>query len=230
MSARTEPLLGSDRDSGGARSTPNLQDTDWLFLADDLVKLVLEDIFSEVCENFSLDQKQADPSSTGGSSYFIDHGFGCDNVAAYEIVLANGTILNVTKSAYSDLFKALKGGSSNFGIVTSFTIRTFQLGGIWGGNIFYQAEPTLDQQLKAFNEFTANDDYDINAAVQMSISFSPSVGNVFVNQPFYALPQINPPALQPFTKIQPQLGNQTALDTLPTFAVTDAASSPDGFR
>lgn len=166
----------------------------------------------------------------GGSSYFIGHGFGCDNVAAYEIVLASGAILNVTASAHTDLFRALKGGSSNFGIVTSFTVRTFHLGGIWGGNVYFQAEPTLDQQLKAFNEFTGNDDYDINAALQMSISFSPSVGTVFVDQPFYALPQTNPPALQPFTNIQPQLSNATALNTLAPFAIADGALSPDGSR
>ena len=168
--------------------------------------------------------------SKGGSSYFIGHGFGCDNVDAYQIVLANGTILDVTASAHSDLFRALKGGSSNFGIVTSFQIRTFPLQGIWGGNIYFHAEPTLDQQLKAFNGFAGNDDYDINAAVQMSISFSPSVGSIFVDQPFYALPQVNPPALHPFTSIQPQLGNETALNTLAPFAIADAAASPDGSR
>ena len=177
-----------------------------------------------------IHRAQADHPSTGGSNYFIGHGFGCDNVAAYEIVLASGAILNVTASAHRDLFRALKGGSSNFGIITSFTIRTFHLGGIWGGNIYYQAEPTLDQQLKAFNDFAGDDDYDVNAALQMSISFSPSVGRIFVNQPFYALPQTNPPALQPFTKIQPQLSNTAALNTLGPFAIADGGLSPDGSR
>lgn len=167
---------------------------------------------------------------SGGSSYFIDHGFGCDNVIAYEIVLASGALLNVTAQAHGDLFRALKGGSSNFGIVTSFTLRTFELKGIWGGNIFYPADRTVDQQLKAFNHFSGNPDYDDNAAVQMSISFSPSVGVVFVNQPFYALPLVNPPALHPFTDIQPQLGNTTALNTLAAFAVAGGALSPGGSR
>ncbi|KAL8836815.1 MAG: hypothetical protein Q9170_002776 [Blastenia crenularia] len=149
----------------------------------------------------------------GGSSYFIGYGFGCDNVVSYEIVLASGLALNVTASSYADLFKALKGGSSNFGIVTSF-----------------EAEPTVDQQLKAYNEFAGDDNYNINAAVQMSISFSPKIGNVFVNQPFYARPQMNPPALRPFTNIEPQLGNQTALNMLAPFAVASGAASPDGSR
>ncbi|KAI4143492.1 MAG: hypothetical protein LQ341_002903, partial [Variospora aurantia] len=166
----------------------------------------------------------------GGSSYFIDHGFGCDNVVAYEVVLASGAVLNVTAEAHEDLFQGLKGGSSNFGIVTSFTLRTFELKGIWGGNIFYQAEPTVDQQLRAFHEFSGNNEYDVNAAVQMSISFSPGFGIVFVNQPFYALPQVNPAALHPFTNIQPQLGNQTALNNLAAFAIANGALSPDGAR
>lgn len=148
----------------------------------------------------------------------------------YGIVLASGEILTVTASSHSDLFKALRGGSSNFGVVTSFEIRTFQLGGIWGGNIYYQAEATVDQQLKAFSNFAGDDDYDISAAVQMSISFSPAVGLIFVDQPFYALPQVNPPALRPFTNIQPQLGNELALNTLASFANTSGAASPDGSR
>ena len=176
------------------------------------------------------DQVCADKMPLGGSSYFVGHGLGCDNVAAYEVVLSSGAVVNVTASSQSDLFKSLKGGSSNFGIVTSFQMHAFQLGAIWGGNIYYPAEPTVDKQLSAFVNFTGNPSYDINAAVQMSISFSPSVGNVFVNQPFYALPQVNPPALRPFTDIQPQLANQAALSTLPPFAITDGAASPDGSR
>lgn len=72
-------------------------------------------------------QAHADQMAVGGSGYFIGHGFGCDNVVAYETVLASGVILNVTASSHSDLFRALKGGSSNFGIVTSFEIRTVPL-------------------------------------------------------------------------------------------------------
>ena len=187
-------------------------------------------IFLEVGYDPIIVQAYADEEFAGGSSYFIDHGFGCDNVDAYEIVLASGDILNLGASDHSDLFKAVKGGSSNFGIVTSFKIRTFQLGGIWAGNIYYPAESTYDQQLKAFYNFAGNDDYDTNAAVQMSISFSPSVGKVFVNQPFYALAEVNPPVLHQFTDIQPQLGSQTALNTLAPFAVAGGAVSPDGSR
>ena len=144
--------------------------------------------------------------------------------------MASGAILKVTASDYSDLFRALKGGSSNFGIVTSFTIRTFNLGQVWGGNIYYQADSTYKQQLKAFYDFTGNEKYDTNAVLQMSIGFVPSLGKLFVDQPFYARPEANPPALRPFTSILPQLGNETTLTTLPSFAETSGALSPDGSR
>jgi hypothetical protein len=160
--------------------------------------------------------------------YFIPYGFGCDNVVAYKIVVASGAILNVDTFTNADLYRALKGGSSNFGIVVSFTLRTFRLGGVWGGNMIYSAASTADRQLKAFNEFVGDPLYDVEAAVQMSISFSPIVGVVFVNQLIYALPQVNPSALQRFTTIRPVLADQTSLTTLSAFANESAQSSPHG--
>jgi hypothetical protein len=57
----------------------------------------------------------------GGLSFFTPRkGFGCDSVVNYEVVLANGSIVNANASAHSDLWKALKGGSGNFGIVTRY--------------------------------------------------------------------------------------------------------------
>ncbi|KAJ8060841.1 hypothetical protein OCU04_009925 [Sclerotinia nivalis] len=64
--------------------------------------------------------------TTGGISFFsAREGLVCDNVVNYEIVLADGKIVNANQSDNHDLWKALKGGSNNFGIVTRFNIRTF---------------------------------------------------------------------------------------------------------
>lgn len=57
----------------------------------------------------------------GGNSYYSGRtGFGCDSVVNFEVVLANGTIINANQTANVDLWQVLKGGSSNFGIVTRF--------------------------------------------------------------------------------------------------------------
>lgn len=57
----------------------------------------------------------------GGISFFSGRtGFGCDSVVNFEVVLANGTIINASQAVNPDLWLALRGGSSNFGIVTRF--------------------------------------------------------------------------------------------------------------
>lgn len=43
-------------------------------------------------------------------------GFGCDRVVNYEVLLASGTVINANASVHSDLWRALKRGSSNFGV------------------------------------------------------------------------------------------------------------------
>ncbi|KAK5054026.1 hypothetical protein LTR84_001988 [Exophiala bonariae] len=61
----------------------------------------------------------------GGNSYYTGrNGFGCDQVVGYQVVLANGTIVEANAEENADLWKALKGGGFNFGIVTRFDIRT----------------------------------------------------------------------------------------------------------
>ncbi|KAI1163871.1 hypothetical protein F5B18DRAFT_671695 [Nemania serpens] len=77
----------------------------------------------------------------GGISYFTGrHGFGCDNVIAYEVVLADGRIITADAEKHADLFRALKGGCCNFGIVTNFRMRTFSCDKAWGGITFYSKE------------------------------------------------------------------------------------------
>jgi len=57
----------------------------------------------------------------GGNSYYSGRmGFGCDSVVNFEVVLGNGTIINANQTTNADLWRALKGGSNNFGIVTRF--------------------------------------------------------------------------------------------------------------
>ena len=47
-------------------------------------------------------------------------GLACDNVARFEVVSANGEILHASQSQNPDLFRGLRGGGGNFGIVTEF--------------------------------------------------------------------------------------------------------------
>jgi FAD/FMN-containing dehydrogenase len=66
------------------------------------------------------------------------HGLSCDNLIAAELVTANGEILAVGEHERSDLLWALRGGGSNFGVVTSFTYRLHPVGPqVLAGLLFY---------------------------------------------------------------------------------------------
>lgn len=79
----------------------------------------------------------------GGMGYFAgQRGWSVDDIIGWEVVLADGSIINVTASPedpYSDLAWALRGGSNYFGIVTRFDMRTFPVGSGYGGLVMYNA-------------------------------------------------------------------------------------------
>jgi FAD/FMN-containing dehydrogenase len=77
----------------------------------------------------------------GGNSYHTGTtGFGCDTVVNFEIVLSNGTILDANATSHADLYKALKGGGLNFGIVTRFDMQTMPAIDLAYGRSFMSAE------------------------------------------------------------------------------------------
>ncbi|KAJ7577360.1 hypothetical protein C8J56DRAFT_898997 [Mycena floridula] len=70
----------------------------------------------------------------GISNLSPQHGLGNDNIVNYEIVLADGSIVEANAtSSHSDLFWAMKAGSTNFGIITRYDLKTFPLNPMWGG-------------------------------------------------------------------------------------------------
>lgn len=62
----------------------------------------------------------------GGLSFFSPRfGLVCSNIVEYEVVLADGSVVTASSSENPCLWRALKGGSNNFGIVTAFRANTF---------------------------------------------------------------------------------------------------------
>ncbi|KAI6097199.1 FAD-binding domain-containing protein [Pisolithus sp. B1] len=113
----------------------------------------------------------------GGYSWLTNqYGLAVDNVESFELVLPNGTVIDVTESSHPDLFFGLRGGYNNFGIVTKFILKTHPQGEIWGGIIVYP-ETSVDQVTRATTKFSTNND-DPKAQIIMSITYSS--GNLFL--------------------------------------------------
>ncbi len=86
----------------------------------------------------------------GGLSFFSPKvGWVADNVLNFEVVLASGEVVNASSTNHSHLFRALKGGSSNFGIVTRVKIQTFEsTGRLWGGSVAYPCNDNTTEHAK----------------------------------------------------------------------------------
>lgn len=86
-------------------------------------------------------------------------GFGCDSVSNYEVVLANGSVVNANQSANADLWKALRGGGSNYGVVTRYDMDALK-----AHNISYSTQVVTmqysDALLDGLHDFTNLDQQD----------------------------------------------------------------------
>ncbi|KAL2787778.1 hypothetical protein BJX66DRAFT_327576 [Aspergillus keveii] len=92
----------------------------------------------------------------GGLSYFGNkYGLACDNVLNFEVVLSNGQAITANHTSYPDLFRALKGGGNNLGIVTKVELRAFEQGPLRGGLVGHSSAD-ISQQNRALVNLTSN--------------------------------------------------------------------------
>ncbi|KAK3359646.1 hypothetical protein B0T25DRAFT_420343, partial [Lasiosphaeria hispida] len=75
----------------------------------------------------------------GGISYLSGiHGWACDNVRNYEVVLSSGHIVDASPIVNKDLYWALRGGGgSNFGLVTRFDLAAYEQGPFWSRSLIF---------------------------------------------------------------------------------------------
>ncbi|KAK2592799.1 hypothetical protein QQS21_009503 [Conoideocrella luteorostrata] len=113
----------------------------------------------------------------GGISFHSGRcGFACDTVVAYEVVLADGTTITATSEQHKDLFRALKGGGNNFGIVTRFTMETYPAPDtVWGG-VSLKPIDTLHVASQALQDFTSNVSSDLDSTMIFVAAHQPEYG------------------------------------------------------
>ncbi|EJT69416.1 hypothetical protein GGTG_13035 [Gaeumannomyces tritici R3-111a-1] len=174
---------------------------------------------------------------TSGGMTFLSrrHGFACDSVLGYEIVLASGEVLgNVTQASHPDLWLALKGGINNFGIVTRFDVATYPSDSMWYDVVRYNySEGVLKAQAREFSRFMSpGASFDPDA--MMGIFLDYAGGNFFVRDTLWHTGGVaNPPVYKPFRDI-PNLGGSGKLlavaDVVDTFGADIPASTSRAFQ
>ena len=76
----------------------------------------------------------------GGVGWMVrKYGLTVDHLLSVDIVTADGRLLRASADEHPDLFWAVRGGGSNFGIITSLEFRLELAGTILGGGVFYPA-------------------------------------------------------------------------------------------
>ncbi|ROW09244.1 hypothetical protein VPNG_05899 [Cytospora leucostoma] len=147
-----------------------------------------------------------------GLSYLSDlYGLVCDNVAEFQVVLGNGSAIMANDQQHQDLFWALKGGSNNFGLVTSFKLFTYPIHQVWGGIKTYSLEQ-LPALFQATLEYQLNPDKDPYANFMLqAFPTNASVGAVM--NMVYLKPVESPAAFAPFYNISTR-DDTTMIQTL----------------
>jgi len=79
-------------------------------------------------------------------------GLAIDNLIGADVVTADGRLLTANASENADLFWGIRGGSGNFGVVTSIEYRLHEVGPIYGGAIFFPAAKAREI-LRLWREF-----------------------------------------------------------------------------
>lgn len=164
----------------------------------------------------------------GGNTFHTARvGFACDNVENFEVVLASGEVVNANRHTNTDLYKALKGGTINFGIVTKYELRIIPQDTLWGGMVMYD-NSTSPQQVRAINRFIDNIHNDPYASYIGMWQYSSKLDKNGITTPLeYTKPEAFPAAYNDFYQIK-NISSTMRFDNM--YNLTQELGQPDGFR
>jgi FAD/FMN-containing dehydrogenase len=115
-------------------------------------------------------------SSTGVAGFTLGSGSGWlerklglagDSLLSAEVVLADGKVLTASEDEHADLFWGLRGGSGNFGIVTTFEFALHPVGPIVLGGMLLYAGAQAPEALRVFRDFMADAPDELGAGAAL---------------------------------------------------------------
>ncbi|GAA1537888.1 FAD-binding oxidoreductase [Kribbella lupini] len=92
-------------------------------------------------------------------------GYAADSVIRAEVVTADGRVVTATADEHPDLFWAIRGGTGNFGIVTSLEFRLYPVNEVYAGILYFAADAAT---LKAYRDWTTTIPNDLSSAITLT--------------------------------------------------------------
>lgn len=138
-----------------------------------------------------------------------------------QIVLAGGVLTNANETFNPKLYRALKGGANNFGVVTRFDLAAFQQGAISTTSITNDISQRK-AVFKAFTDIADSPHFDIYTSLVTGLLYnSTSKAWVISNSGVYTKPVVYPPVLSELSAI-PSISNSSAITTVAALADEEA--------
>ncbi|HZO17321.1 MAG TPA: FAD-binding oxidoreductase, partial [Polyangiaceae bacterium] len=110
--------------------------------------------------------------TTGGGFGYLtrQYGWTCDNLVSMEVVTAEGKVVQLSAEENEEHFWCMRGGSGNFGIVTSFEYKLFPVGPqVMAGAVAWRGEDTAEV-LSFYRELTASAPRDLTCVAVLRIA------------------------------------------------------------
>ena len=137
------------------------------------------------------------------------YGLSCDNLLSVEVVTADGKFLRASPDENADLFWGVRGGSGNFGVVTSLEYQLYPIGTtVLAGSVIFPLAKARDA-LRFYHEFsrTAPDELSASGALLTS----PDGDHVFaVTVCYNGSMEEGERVLRPLREFGPPLADQIA--------------------
>jgi FAD/FMN-containing dehydrogenase len=95
------------------------------------------------------------------------YGFAADSVIRAEIVTADGRFVTASAEHHPDLFWAIRGGTGNFGIVTSLEFRLYPVRQVHAGIVYYGIDRAAEI-LRRYRDWTTTIPNELSTAVVLT--------------------------------------------------------------
>jgi FAD/FMN-containing dehydrogenase len=124
-------------------------------------------------EPFGLAPLSGDTPSVGVVGYTLGgglswlsrkYGFAADSLVKAELVTADGRVVVADRRHHTDLFWALRGGSGNFGVVTSLELQLYPVPSVYGGSAEFPVDGA-ERALRYLAEHELPDELSVSVVV-----------------------------------------------------------------